>query len=244
MTVEKLLSRGDGVALWRQIARQIENDIQTEILQPGDRLPTEWALTHRFGVNRHTVRRALSALAETGIVRAEQGRGTFVQKGLIDYHISERTRFSETLRAQERSPAGRLVGAAEQRADARIAAALDLEIGTAVAVLEVLRQADDHAISIGTHIFEASRFPNIENDYRRTGSITAALVEAGVRDFKRQRTQISARLPSPEETRMLQVAKTRPLLVTESINVDMDGLPIEFGIGRFPADRVQLVLES
>ena len=69
--------------LWRQIAQQIEKEIRDRTLHPGDKLPTEWELTERFGVNRHTIRRALSALAEAGVVRAEQGRGTFVQEGLI-----------------------------------------------------------------------------------------------------------------------------------------------------------------
>ena len=97
---------------------------------------------------------------------------------------------------------------------------------------------------MATHIFPRERFPRIVDDYRDSGSVTAALAAAGVADFTRQRTQISARLPSPEETRTLNVSKTRPLLVTESVDVDMDGLPIEFGIARFPADRVQLIFES
>tara|TARA_R110002096_G_scaffold147740_5_gene308084 strand:- start:577 stop:1311 length:735 start_codon:yes stop_codon:yes gene_type:complete len=244
MTIDDILTRGEGVALWRQIARQIEQDIRTNVLQPGDRLPTEWDLTSRFGVNRHTVRRALAALAETGIVRAEQGRGTFVQKGLIDYRISRRTRFSETLRAQERSPSGTLLSAAEDRADTRVAEALAIALGTPVSILQVLRHADSHAVAMATHIFPRERFPRIVDDYRDSGSVTAALAAAGVADFTRQRTQISARLPSPEETRTLNVSKTRPLLVTESVDVDMDGLPIEFGIARFPADRVQLIFES
>ena len=36
------------------------------------------ALAERYGVNRHTVRSAISALVQEGVLRAEQGRGTFV----------------------------------------------------------------------------------------------------------------------------------------------------------------------
>ena len=45
---------------------------------PDDRLPTEPDLCRSFGVGRHSVRRAIHALAADGAVRAEQGRGTFV----------------------------------------------------------------------------------------------------------------------------------------------------------------------
>lgn len=243
MTAEKLLTRGEGVALWRQIARQIEHDIRAQVLRPGDKLPTEWELTARFGVNRHTVRRALSALAEEGVVRAEQGRGTFVQEGLIDYHITRRTRFSDTIRAQDREPEGVLISSSEDRADTRIASLLRIPVGSITIAIEALRRADGHAVSVATHIFPKERFPHILEAYRDLGSITKALSVAGIGDYTRSLTRVSARLPSPEETRILQVPKTRPLLVTESVDVDSEGVPIEFGIARFPADRVQLVFE-
>ena len=243
MTVVEVLIRGEGVPLWRQIARQIEHDIRSNVLRPGDKLPTEWELTRRFGVNRHTVRRALAALAESGAVRAEQGRGTFVQEGLLDYPITRKTRFSATIRSQAKEPKGYVIDIAEERAGPRIAASLEIEPGTVVCRLGVLRRADGHPISLTTHIFEKARFPRLVQDYRDTGSLTDALREAGVADFSRLRTQVTARLPSPEETRLLHVTKTRPLLVTESVDVDSAGLPIGIGIARFPADRVQLVFE-
>ena len=49
---------GRGVAQWRQIADTLRADIAGGTLGPGDQLPTEARLAARFGVNRHTVRRA------------------------------------------------------------------------------------------------------------------------------------------------------------------------------------------
>ena len=243
MTVSESLTRDEKVPLWRQIARQIEQDIRSQVLRPGDKLPTEWELTRRFGVNRHTVRRALAALAESGAVRAEQGRGTFVQEGLLDYPITRKTRFSATIRSQSREPEGKLLHVTEEKASGRIAAALELEPGAMVISFQVLRRADGHPISFGTHIFEHARFPTIAAAFRETQSVTDALQASGVTDFSRQRTSVSARLPSPEEMRVLQVAKSRPLLVTESVDVDGEGRPVAISIARFPADRVQLIFE-
>ena len=73
-----------GVSLWQQIATELENEIRQRRLLSGARLPTEMALAQRFGVNRHTVRRAVGALEEAGLVRAERGRGTFVRTDLLD----------------------------------------------------------------------------------------------------------------------------------------------------------------
>lgn len=229
--------------LWRKIADALQADIRRNVLKPGDRLPTEQALTERFAVNRHTVRRAIAELSELGVLRAEQGRGTFVQTGRIDYQITRRTRFSTSMRAQERESEGELLGSREDLADPKTASALGIPAGDATVVLETLRLADGFPVAVGTHIFPKRRFPGLLAAFLETGSVTEALAASSVADYVRGRTQVSTRLPSPEEVRLLQVPKTRPLLVTEAVNLDMDGEPIELGIARFPGDRVQLVFE-
>ena len=92
------MERRSGVALWRQIADQIRLAIGSGEFARR-RLPPELALAARFGVNRHTVRGAIAALVQEGVLRAEQGRGTFVeQRKRFAYPIGARTRFSEGLR--------------------------------------------------------------------------------------------------------------------------------------------------
>ena len=100
------IERSGGVALWRQIARSIEQDIADGTLTAGARLPTEAQMAVRFGVNRHTVRRALEELSRAGLVQVEQGRGSFVAEDVLDYAISARTRFSEWIRAHNKEPGG------------------------------------------------------------------------------------------------------------------------------------------
>jgi GntR family phosphonate transport system transcriptional regulator len=238
------LMRGSGVALWRQIASQIEDDIAGRLFPPGGRLPTEHELAERFEVNRHTLRRAVAALEEKGLVRIEQGRGTFVQGGAIDYSVGKRTRFSENIRRQAREPSGRLVRAEVIPADAVIARELGLRKGARVVLLETLGMADDVPISIGAHHFPARRFPDLIAAFEETGSITAALSDAGVEDYSRKSTRVTAGLPDARETGLLEMPRTRPLLICESINIDQDGKIIEFGRASFVADRVHVSLES
>jgi phosphoribosyl-ATP pyrophosphohydrolase len=66
-----------GIARWRQIAETLRQEVTSGVFVTG-RLPTESSLATRFHVNRHTVRRAVAVLVKEGIVRVEQGRGTFV----------------------------------------------------------------------------------------------------------------------------------------------------------------------
>jgi GntR family phosphonate transport system transcriptional regulator len=121
-----VLARGEGLAAWRQIADDVAGDIEAGRLAAGAQLPTEAALAARFGVNRHTVRRALAALAERGLVRATQGRGTFVETQRLAYPIGRRTRFSEIVSKAGREAWGDLIGAETVPADPATAEALRL----------------------------------------------------------------------------------------------------------------------
>ena len=69
-----------GVTLWRRIADDLEQAIALGTHAAGERLPGEVEIAARFGVNRHTVRRALAELTERGLVRAERGSGTWDQR--------------------------------------------------------------------------------------------------------------------------------------------------------------------
>ena len=93
-----------GVAVWRQIWQTLHRDISSGGYQPGEKMPTEAMLSKRFGVNRHTVRRAISDLVDRGLVRVEQGRGTFVAEDVVEFVVGERTRFTELMSAQQRTP--------------------------------------------------------------------------------------------------------------------------------------------
>jgi GntR family phosphonate transport system transcriptional regulator len=232
-----------GVALWRRIADDIRLDIVGGKLARGEQLPTEAALAERFSANRHTVRRALAVLAEEGVVRAEQGRGTFVNEARrLSYRIGKRTRFSEGLAGQARDAHGELLWAKHENATANVAQGLGIKPGARVIRLETLSYVDGKPLSRGTSWFSYARFPTIDTVYAETRSITEALKQLGVADYSRGTTRISARYASPEEVRAVRLVPGTVMLVTEIVDVDADDLPIQYALTRFPADRFELVV--
>ncbi len=239
---EQLL-RQDGVALWRQIATRLQQDIGAGVHPPGGRLPTEQELSRRFGVNRHTVRRALEELSRGGLVRVEQGRGSFVAEDVLEYAVEPRTRFSEWIRRHNREPSGRILQLAEIAADAVVAAGLGIKPGARVVLLERLGLADGRPVSLAAHYFPAHRYRGLLDALRRHPTITEALKSVGVPDYMRQATRVTARLPNAQEAELLRTPRNRPLLVTENVNVDHTGAVVEFGVARYPTPRVQIVFE-
>ena len=236
------VNRESPVPMWHQIELALAREIQAGRLSPGDRLPAEADIAARFGVHRHTARRALATLAEKGAVRIRRGLGTFVEDALITYPISERTRFSANLQQQNRLASHDLLDALDQPAPGFVAEPLGVAPGTPVTMLQTLGSADGVPISIATHYFEAARFPGLAAAYRELRSITAVLARFGLSDYLRRSTWIVAALPSEREASLLRQPKRDPILAVDSVDVDTAGLPISFSRVRFAGDRVQLAV--
>jgi GntR family transcriptional regulator, phosphonate transport system regulatory protein len=241
------MQRNNGVALWSQIASQLASDIQNGAHEAGGKLPTEAQLAELYGVNRHTIRRALDELSEARIIRTEHGRGSFVAEEVLDYRIGKRPRFSEWVRSHNLTPIGEVLDLRElplaELSEAEAAGeALGLGAQDQVVLLERLGSADDRPVAVSRHIFPTS--PGLIAALRANSSITAALAQVGVPDYFRRWTKVCARLPDAREAKLLRMAHTDPLLACETLNETEAGQRTEFGISCYPAPRVQLVFEQ
>ena len=237
------LQRRSGVALWRQIADRIRTGLDDGLADTSGKLPPEVELATRFGVNRHTVRAAISALVHEGVLETRQGSGTFARRrSRLRYPIGARTRFSAGLEGQVRARDTRLVGHGMELANGPVATALGIAVGSPVARLETLGLADGTPITRATSWFDASRFPEMVDVFRKHGSITAALKEFGVEDYLRNSTAIEARHATEDDMRDLQLSPGAIVIVARAINVATDETPIQFSETHFSADRVELVV--
>jgi GntR family phosphonate transport system transcriptional regulator len=233
-----------GVALWRQVADGIERGIADGRFAAGEKLPGEMEIAETYRVNRHTVRRALAALAERGLVRAERGSGTFVEAPRLAYPLRSRTRFSEIVGAGGREPRGQMIDASEEAASRELARELGLKAGAPLIRIEALRLADRAAICVGTHWLSAERFPDAGRVYAGARSMTKLLAHYGVRDYRRASTRITAGIVDATDATRLDLALGRPILIVDSTDVDAEGRPLVTKHVRFAAERVQFLVES
>jgi GntR family phosphonate transport system transcriptional regulator len=239
------IERRSGVSLWRQIADKILHAISTGDFPENAALPPEMALAERYGVNRHTVRSAIAALVQEGVLRAEQGRGTFVlSRKRLSYPIGARTRFSTGLQGQTSERHIVLLASSIEPAGQRVAEGLGLTRGTEVIRLETRGEADGRPISRATAWFDARRFAGIDRAMAETGSITASLSRLGIDDYLRQSTVLSARHADAADLADLDLQPGAIVLVTVAVNVTPDGQPIQFSESRFPAERIELKLSA
>ncbi|TVZ75021.1 phosphonate metabolism transcriptional regulator PhnF [Rhizobium mongolense] len=236
------LGRKPGPAVWKQIEEVLAEELVAGRYPPGSKLPTEPELMARFFVGRHTIRQTMARLEARGLVRIEQGRGTFVHDEIVHYRISERTRFSQNLLDQKRDPTYRVVSACEIVPPDTVRDALKLASGEMVTQIDVDSFANDVIIAVSDVYFPTARFPNVASIYTELNSTTKTYQRYGIQDYIRLSTRISSRPPTEDEARRLFQPVSRPLLITRKTDVDPDGLPISYSETCWCADRVELTV--
>lgn len=230
------------ISLWSSIADTLRGEIAEGLYRPGDKLPTEAELAARFGVNRHTVRHALAALAQDGTVHSRRGAGVFVTATPTDYALGRRVRFNRNVAASGRTPSRRITRLETRPASSREAEALRLPVDAGVHVVEGISLADGQPLASFRSVFPAARFPDLPAAVERHRSITAALADCGLTDYTRAETRLTAKLANPIQALALQVPQGAPILRSTALNVDAEGQPVEYGTTWFAGDRVTLTV--
>ena len=226
------------IPVWQSIAQLLRGEIAQGLYPKGTKLPTEAQLSGRFGVNRHTVRHALAALAEDGLTVARRGAGVFVaQDAPADYPLGRRVRFNQNILALGRTPSREVI-----RIETRPASPPEAEaLGVAqVHVFEGISYGDALPLCLFRSVFPAARFPDLPQALERHKSVTRALAEVGLTDYTRAQTKVAAKIARGPRAGLLKVAEGSPILRTEAVNVDAGGAPVEYGLTWFAGDRVAL----
>lgn len=233
------LARDSGEALYFQIARQLETEVLNHY-SPGEGLPSENDLAKRYGVNRHTLRRAVDELVDSGLVERRHGKGVFVLDTYLDYQIGKGTRFTETITAQGKQAEDLILKSQIIPAIHRVAERLKIKVTEPVIWIESVRMAEGRPLCVISHFLPAARFPGLESKYSGGSLHELLLTEFRVKP-QRQESLITSVLPQGDDARHLAMPQNRPILRVKSVNVDaITGQPVEYAITRFRADRIQL----
>ena len=230
-------------AIWKDIADTLLSDLAQGHYLPGAKLPTEAALATRFGVNRHTVRHALADLGTRGLVVSRRGAGVFVAARPTDYPIGRRVRFNQAVAASGRSPSRSITRLETRPANPTEAEALAIAPGSAVHVVEGVSLADGEPLAVFRSVFPAQQFAGLLSAMQANPSVTAAMAACGVVDYTRASTRLTARIARATLALALRLPEGAPILRSVAVNVDTQGVPVEFGTTWFAGDRITLTVQ-
>jgi GntR family transcriptional regulator len=207
---------------YRQIVRDLREQIRRGELAPGDQLPTEAELMALYNVSRNTVRTAVKTLTSAGLLDTVSTRGTFVREGRpltitatryeLDRGVSANDAHRTELEAQGRTDyrefALRIIPAIKAVADR-----LNVGVDTLVVCRREVLYIDEHPNAIQESYFPmdiAEGTELLRNEDIPRGTIRV-LQEIGHEEIG-HRDEISPRMPTEEEERLLQLGAGIPVL--------------------------------
>ncbi len=86
---------------YKTILAQLQKDIASGLLTPGERLPSERDFAAQLGVHRSTVARALNALVDQGLVERRVGSGSYIANNKWGIQLPEKMGWHKQLHATE-----------------------------------------------------------------------------------------------------------------------------------------------
>jgi GntR family transcriptional regulator len=247
--VAEALDRGSDTALWRQVADLLDQAVAAGEFPVGERLPSEAELTSRFGVSRVTLRQALRALADRGLIRSEAGKGWFVGPGrdvLGSRPLYEPPgvlqSFTEMARSRGLEPDSVLLHCAVRPATYEESTELAVAPGAPLLSLRRLRRMDGLPMAIDHSLIPAAFVPDVDPDEFVTGSLHEALRRRGYVPARAQ-YEVQAINADSEQARLLDVEPGTALLAATELLDDSQGRRIEKGHIIYPGDRYRFRAE-
>ena len=204
-------------------------------LDPHDPLPAERTLMTTYGVSRMTVRRALSLLAEEGLVYRRRGSGTYVADPAMISKSLSLTSFSEDVRERGMTPGAMTQRVRRMPAESDVAADLGLSPGTEIVYLERVRTADGIPLCIEEVWLTGDLVPDDFASEAIT-SLYETLNEFGFSPKVASQT-IRATLVDADQAALLDVAEHSAAFSVSRVTYTADARPVERAHSLYRADR-------
>lgn len=244
--------------MWKQIAEDLRQKIESGVLGHGAQLPTELELREQYDASRNTVRDAVKWLTTRGLVETRPGQGTFVVE-MIDAFVTtlsvaetglgggEGASYASEVTAVRRKPTTTTPRVEIQLANEVVAGALRLDKGETVVSRHQRRYIDGVLWSLQT-TFYPMRFVQlgaarlIQAADINEGAVSYLATEIGVKQVGYSDT-ILVRSADPDETALFKLPDDGRVAVVEVLRTGFDenGGPLRFTATVFPADRNRFI---
>ena len=245
--------------MYRQIAEDLREQIESGGLRPGQRLRTEIELQEHYGASRNTVRDAIKLLTNLGLVETKPGQGTFVMKKMdlfvtalvADPRTGDTETYESEAKEQNREPSLSTVQVEIQRANdnPEIVARLNLPEGSQIISRHQKRYIDGDPWSMQTSFYPKdladkgavllSGAEGIEEGAVKYLAKRLGLQQVGYRDL------LTVRAPNPGEADFFKISQDGRVAVFEIFRTafDQDGKAMRVTVTVFPADRNRFTVE-
>lgn len=227
--------------LYAQVEASLAARIAGGEWQPGDRLPSEDELVRDFSVSRTTLRSAIQALVQRGLVEIRRGLGTFVAHPKVVQELTSLTGFVEDMEALGRSASARLLDWEEVHASEVVARQLALPLGARVIRIRRVRLSDGRPLSYDDTYLPRDLGARVVTDDLAVMPIFTLLETKYDTPLAEARYELEASIADSEVARALGVGTGSPIFLIERTSYAVDGRPVDYERLHYRGDQVRFV---
>lgn len=227
---------------YQQLYRHLKEAITSELIEPDTLFPPERDMAVHANVSRVTIRNAIAALANDGLIEQRQGSGTFVrfvENPRLQQSLSSLVSFTETMELRGYDSSSRVVSAGLFTPTPAETAALGLTGASSVARIKRLRIADPGALAIEISAIPADILPDPTVVGQSLYAVLRKTSNAPVRAIQR----ISAINLSEADATLLEVPTGTAFLNINRTGYLANGRPVEFTNGVYRSDIYDFIAE-
>ncbi len=236
------VDRASPVPLYHQLRVIFQRNIEAGEWQPDFQIPTEDSIAAQYRVSKVTVRQALKQLSDEGLLRREQGRGTFVSRPKVEQGPRKLTSFSEEMQQRGLRASSRVLEQEITPAGDQIAERLAIPSADPVFRLKRLRLANDEPMGIQTLYVPMRLVPGIERyDFANLSLYEVLNGRYGLKPARAREEHFAVALERNDGD-LLGLEAGSPALGAERLAFREDGTPIELTLSVMRGDRYKIVL--
>lgn len=224
--------------IWRQ-------EIMTGHWPVNEKLPSERELGEWYEVSRPTIREAIDALVNEGLLRREKGRGTFVaEPKILEGLLQTPYGFTDSMKEQDILFATVVSHLDVVPAPQLVAHELRLPDDTPVIRLDRMRSVMDIPILLVSSYLPEQMFPDLLSEDFTQRSLYEVLRSKYAITMARARRYMEAVAANREDAELLGIKSGDPLMLIESTTYTEEGVPFEYYRARHRGDRTRFLVES
>lgn len=241
--MDSVIKRDSPLTLSYQLKQILEDMVSSGKYKIGDPFPTEREIAEQFGVSRITVREAIGHLVYQGILRREQGRGTFVSQPKTYERVNELISYTQDMLNRGMKPSSKVLALKLERPSWEVMNSLRLGESDKVIKLARLRLADKEPMTTQTAYLPYSICPEVyEKKFDwTTQSLNFVLKDLGLKVVSAVQ-RISADIAGRPEAELLGIPSGSSLLVGQQVSYLSDNRPIEALKSVYRGDRYDIVV--
>jgi GntR family transcriptional regulator len=239
------IQRDTPVPYHYQLSEFLRQEIESGRWNVGEQIPVEEDLCAHFSLSRTTVRKALDALVNLGLLHRAQGRGTFVaEPKLVEGLVNRPIGFFDDMKERGIKVVTQVLESQRIEPPAVVARELQLVQGDTVIYLRRVRIILDLPVVVVSSYVPYDLCPSLlEADLTHTGLYQYLREHGGYKTY-RAHSYVEAVGADEMEAQLLWVEVGTPLLMIESTVYLADGRPIDYNKSRHRGDRMRLIMES